>query len=255
MDSIFFGTERVESIQALKILLEETNLLFCVGKNEEDDLLNQFCKKNGITCYKNSEFYELLEKNKIYFNGETLLVSYLFPNLIRKEILNYSEIIPINFHPAPLPEYKGCACSCFFLYENDGNHEYGVTAHYINEKFDEGDLIKVNSFKVEGEWSGKSFNNFVLNKLLELFIEIIYLYKHKKLERNKQDADSGRYYSRKKLNQIKVVNSSDDLETINRKIESFWFPPYHGATIEVNGQNFTLVNDKILREISKLYNR
>ena len=47
----------------------------------------------------------------------------------------------VNFHPAPLPHYKGWK----FIYQAIQNKEthWGVSVHYIDENYDTGPIIKV----------------------------------------------------------------------------------------------------------------
>lgn len=59
------------------------------------------------------------------------------------------------------------------------------------------------------------------------------------------------YYNRQNLIEDKRIKPGDSLEEINRKIEAFWFSPYEGATIELNGETFTLVNSTILNKIAQ----
>lgn len=250
---IFFGSSRIESIKALEILMDKMDILFCVGKKKDRDMLSLFCQNNEITCYENSEFYNYLNSKKIIIDCETLLISFLFQNLIRKEILNISLITPINFHPAPLPLYQGCACSCFFLYNND-DCKYGVTAHLINEKFDEGEIIKIREFKVDKtKYNGKTINTLVLENMLLLLKDVIELYQSNNLSYYKQNPNEGLYYSKKDLEHNKQIQITDSIDVINKKINSFWFPPYHGAYIKINGEKFTLINEKILKELELLY--
>ena len=35
-----------------------------------------------------------------------------------------------------------------------------------------------------------------------------------------------------------------------KKIRAFWFPPYDGAYVEINGQKYTLINRQLLEEIA-----
>ena len=51
----------------------------------------------------------------------------------------------VNFHPGP-PEYPGYRPTGFALYE--GARTYGVTAHYMTDKVDEGPIIGVERFPV-----------------------------------------------------------------------------------------------------------
>ena len=254
-NSIFFGSARKESIAALEILRNDTNVLLCVGKKSNHDALADYCNKNDIPCYFNQEFYALLNEGMIEFKEETLLISFLFQNLIRKDILSVKEIFPINFHPAPLPYYKGCACSCFYLMNKDLD-KYGVTAHIVNERFDEGDILKVKYFDANANFDNrKTFNQYTLEKMLELLTEVITDWKLNDLHPYYQDLAAGKYFSKKDLDESKRINLTDPLDVINKKIEAFWFPPYHGANIEINGECFTLVNEKILKESATLYEK
>ena len=46
---------------------------------------------------------------------------------------------------------------------------------------------------------------------------------------------------------MKEIKDDDDIDT---KIRAFWFPPYLGAYMCKNGKKYTLINDKILNELS-----
>ena len=65
--------------------------------------------------------------------------------ILPKSILDKAKIAAINFHPGP-PEYPGSGCINFALYE--GVLEYGVTAHLMNEKVDNGSILQVNRFPI-----------------------------------------------------------------------------------------------------------
>ena len=39
-------------------------------------------------------------------------------------------------------------------------------------------------------------------------------------------------------------------DNIEKKIRAFWFPPYDGAYVEINGQKYTLINRQLLEEIA-----
>ena len=53
----------------------------------------------------------------------------------------------INFHPGPLPEYKGRNL-CYHAIMNMET-EFGATIHYMDEGFDTGDIIDVIKFPVK----------------------------------------------------------------------------------------------------------
>ena len=67
-----------------------------------------------------------------------------------------------------------------------------------------------------------------------------------------QDASAGRYISRKEMEEMKRVDlTRDSAEEVALKIRAFWFPPYDGANIEVNGTLYTLVDRELLKHLAR----
>ncbi|MGH2803338.1 MAG: formyl transferase, partial [Thermoleophilaceae bacterium] len=60
----------------------------------------------------------------------------------------------------------------------------------------------------------------------------------------------GRYVTREELERLRTVRPGDDLE---RKLRAFWYPPYPGAVLEVDGRRLTLVDDRLLGEVADAY--
>jgi methionyl-tRNA formyltransferase len=46
------------------------------------------------------------------------------------------------------------------------------------------------------------------------------------------------------------VRPGDDVE---RKVRAFWYPPWPGAVLEVEGRELTLVDDSLLAEVAETY--
>jgi methionyl-tRNA formyltransferase len=61
------------------------------------------------------------------------------------EIINRAKYGAINFHPSP-PKYRGVGGINYALYAND--KYYGSTAHIIDRKIDNGNIIDVKNFKI-----------------------------------------------------------------------------------------------------------
>jgi methionyl-tRNA formyltransferase len=98
--------------------------------------------------HKNRKILKLLVKEKIHLG-----ISTGFPNLIRKKFLNMFKEGMINIHPAFLPFNKG-SHSAFWSILN--YKPYGSSLHFMNEKFDSGNIIdqikiKNNLFKTAEE--------------------------------------------------------------------------------------------------------
>ena len=62
-----------------------------------------------------------------------------FPFLLPESVLSYGSHKFINFHPGPLPQYRG-VMPIFEVLKNQET-ETAICAHFMNSKFDEGNII------------------------------------------------------------------------------------------------------------------
>lgn len=62
-----------------------------------------------------------------------------FPFLLPETVLSYGQDKFINFHPGPLPQYRG-SMPIFEVLKNQET-ETAICAHFMNSKFDEGNII------------------------------------------------------------------------------------------------------------------
>ena len=86
-------------------------------------------------------FTDEIEKDSTRFE---LGISYCYPKKISKHLLSIPKKGFINYHPGPLPEYKGPS-----EYENairNKEIKWGVTVHHMNEEFDSGKILQVRYF-------------------------------------------------------------------------------------------------------------
>ncbi|MEZ4787927.1 MAG: phosphoribosylglycinamide formyltransferase [Flavobacterium haoranii] len=73
---------------------------------------------------------------------------WMFPNSIIKEYPNKV----INIHPALLPKYGGKGMYGKYVHEavlNNNETETGITIHYVNEHYDEGEFIFQKAINIE----------------------------------------------------------------------------------------------------------
>ena len=77
-------------------------------------------------------------------NGLTFIVLAGFLWLVPKNILEAFPGRIVNIHPALLPKYGGKGMYGLRVHEaviRSGDKESGITIHYVNEKYDAGDII------------------------------------------------------------------------------------------------------------------
>ena len=172
-----------------------------------------------------------------------LVISYGFPKRIKKPLIKLPKIGCINFHPAPLPEFRGMGgVYNFAIYENV--KYWGVSAHFVDESFDTGDIIKVVRFSI-GRETAYSLKQKSHEALITLFKEVIDT-AHECGVLPREPQGKGRYISKRDFEELRRIKVDDSLDVVSRKIRAFWCPPHSGAYIELHGKEFTLLDEELL---------
>lgn len=102
---------------------------------------------NRETFYNSSEVQEVLQKLQV-----DLLVLAGFLWLVPSYLLEHYPNRILNIHPALLPKFGGKGMYGDRVHQSvleAKEKESGITIHYINERFDEGEIIYQGRFKIE----------------------------------------------------------------------------------------------------------
>ncbi len=122
-----------------------------------------------ITLIKSKSRGEKLPDDVGFWQGEYILCYRSF-FVLPEHLLNQATIAAINFHPAP-PEYPGSGCLNFALY--DESEHYGVTAHIMNEKVDNGQILEARRFPIVASDSVDTLLERTHRKLLDQFCDFV----------------------------------------------------------------------------------
>jgi len=112
----------------------------------DEDHLQAHCAKRRITCYcdvklRSSEGLALLSKH-----SPDLIIVATFKQILSPDILDLPPLGVVNLHPSLLPRYRGpCPTNAVLLNDEEIT---GVTAHYVVEKLDEGDVLCQRSISI-----------------------------------------------------------------------------------------------------------
>ena len=159
-------------------------------------------------------------------------LSVLYWRKLRDEFLSIPTLGTINFHPALLPEYKGTGG--YNLAIMDELNEWGNTAHYVDASIDTGEIIEVDRFPIDAETeTAQSLERKTMQALEDFARRIITRAIESKTKLPTTPNIGGRYVSRDEMEAMKQIHDGDNIE---KKIRAFWFPPYDGAYVEINGQ-------------------
>lgn len=241
MRILFLGSN-LDAVSLLRWTTEQAGgkIIGVVG----DGPLTAYAKSNSYPVYS-------LEEASAQMIADTgwaeLVVSYLYWRILKPPMIDIPKYGCINFHPAPLPDYKGRAgCSFAIL---DKLSEWGCTAHYVDEGIDTGNVIEVRRFPFDWrQETGISLKKKTFKIQTQLYKDVIErVLKEGRVECTPQDLHIGRYISTQDMLTAMEVKEDDDIDA---KIQAFWFPPHEGAYIKMqNGRRYTLVNERILSQL------
>ena len=135
--------------------------------------LNSLELKHEIFTIEDAE----IESNKPFELG----VSYCYPRKITKPLLTTPIKGFINYHPGPLPKYKGPTEIQEAIKNKEMN--WGVTVHHMDENYDTGPIIKIKKINLhEPPISSQELGAISHYFLFQLFKETILDIYEKKLD-------------------------------------------------------------------------
>ena len=177
-----------------------------------------------------------------------VVISFLFWRLIREPLISLGRVGCLNFHPAPLPDYRGLGG--YNVAVLDGLREWGVSCHFVDAGFDTGDIVEVDRFPIDFDRETAFSLDLLSQEHLGALFERVMLRLLEGEELPREPQSEGRYVNREEFEALRQVRPGDDVE---RKLRAFWYPPYPGAEIEVEGRRFTLTDTALLAQVAEAY--
>ena len=238
MRIVFIGNHTT-GVQTLKTLMKYGEVVGVVAHppDPEDGVCYEsvfdFAKENGLSVIRLSGKDPNLEGFVRSLKPDLVWVTdyrYLLP----PSVFNIPPLGAVNLHGSLLPKYRGRAVNNWAII--NGETKLGLTAHFIDEGADTGDIIDQVSYELsEDEDAGDA-----LNKLYPLFSQITEkVMKHflsGKVPRIKQDESEATEYPRRTAKDG-IINWNKPARSVMNLVRAV-ARPYPGA--------FTFLNDKKL---------
>jgi len=197
---------------------------------------------------KDEDFVDLMGIPKISFKdikdlNLDLCFSILYAPIFKKEQIENCKYGVINLHPAPLPFYRGCNSYSHAIENNE--LLYGVTLHYVNEKIDEGPIIKRDDVEIREADTAEDLYNRAQVAALNMFKRELPNIIHCARNKNKvksiiQSNEHAKYYKRDSLKNKNADLKLDD-PSFNRFVRSREFKYFEKAYIMLKNKKYFLL--------------
>jgi len=196
----------------------------------EEDCVN----KLGIPLLSWSEARELDDLDLVF--------SVLHGEIFKKPMIDKVKYGVINLHPAALPYYRGCNSYAHAIM--NGEKEYGITLHYVDEGIDTGPIIDQEWLDILPEDTGKTLYLRTQKVARDVFYRtipriILHAFNGERIRAVSQDDSMAKYYPRTSLND-KQADLSWSYRQLYDFVRALDFPPFDPAYGMFDGIKYDL---------------
>lgn len=160
MRIVLAGNERI-GYECLKILLQENQQVVAVitdKNNQKSKLENRRIKylasQSGLKLLEVEDINDPGLLRELRSLAPDVLFNMALLHIYKAPVLAIPRLGCINFHPGPLPRYGGSNGWVWAII--NGETEYGVTYHFMNERVDAGDIVAMQRFPIGKDDTGLS---------------------------------------------------------------------------------------------------
>ena len=251
--SIFIGGKSI-GYQALSILIRKKNKPnYFVGNLDDSGKDNiwhksslKLAKKNKIKIVNLKYLNKEIEKKKL--KGVDIVFCIGSTQIISNKIINLPRLGCLNFHPSLLPKYRGRYSTVHSIF--NGDKITGVTAHWIGNKIDSGNIIAKKIIKINSSYTAKDLYEEFTKKSVKLFLDIF-----KKIQQGKKiksyKISNKRYkYLKKSLPNKGEINWNWKGGKILNFIKCMTFEPFAPPNFYIGKRKFVIIHEKHLKKIN-----
>ena len=223
-------------------------------KNSKFDLFFKdiFNPSQDYTIIKSKKLFDIKAKSvnsKEFYNE----IQRLKPDLIicgswgekfKRDILN---LVPcVNFHPALLPKNRGANPYFWAIYLNQ--KVTGLSAHFMDEKFDKGDIILQEAITIDDWETGMSLKDKATRMARGMVVDLLNLFDKNQIQPIKQQEEFASYEPQLSEKEL-IIDLTKTKTEVDRHIRALypWSVPYVKIAqryIKIPNSQFLEVDEK-----------
>lgn len=238
MKILFFGHDK-SSILFLKEIMKNNDLLAIVlpsnrPKIQTEPLIKFACNKK-IKTFQPSSPIDIHFMRRIQKLNPDLAIVFNYSHIFKKSMIDIFPQGMINFHGGLLPQYRGANVINWVLI--NGEKQTGMTVHYIDEKIDNGLIIKRGIIPIKLSDDALSLQKLIIRKGIQLLKQILREVKLNKIKVKTQSYyGQPQYYHRRhpEDGKINFHQGSQEIYNLVRALVEPWpgaFAYYEGKRV------------------------
>ena len=157
------------------------------------ETIRAVCQRHGVLCESVPAVNDPLFLRRLRSLGTDLVVSVSCPQIFRKPLIELPSRGTINVHGSILPSYRGVS-PAFWMMAN-GERRAGVSAFFVNEGIDAGDLCGQRVFDLQPDDTLDRFLQRSKQEAAELVVDVLQRVENGTVDRTPLDITNGSYYS------------------------------------------------------------
>lgn len=240
---IFLGDRRIARCALSAFFSDEFAPNFCLKAIVTDQELFNLVKTEQVQLEGILHISNFMRNNEsilktIEDNSVNLLLSVQHRWTLPSNILKAVDGQAFNLHNSSLPEYRGYNTISHAIIA--GETEFRTTIHWMDDEVDSGDIAFQGLVKISENETAQSLYAKSVGVAVDIFHELLRSLVRGDTPRSPMK-NSGTFYARDILDQMKDVTNVNDSAMLDRIIRASYFPPLAPAYKLINGRKYYLM--------------
>jgi len=170
-----------------------------------------------------------------------VIVVMAYGQILPRDVLEIPKVACLNLHASLLPRWRGAAPIQAAIAAGDS--QTGITAMYMDEGLDTGDILLERTIDIRRDESGRSLHDRLAEMAPDALLDSLGLLGTGSAPRIQQD-NSLATYAQKLKREDGRIDWAEPAEVIERKIRAF--NPWPGAFMTIDGRNLKILSASVV---------
>lgn len=209
-------------------------------------IVQKSCSEHNIPVWRTFDVNEASFLRKVEDTDIDLIISAAFPQIFSKALISIPSLGSVNFHPSLLPKYRGAHPHFWAIAK--GESESGISAHFMTERLDDGDIIAQIPFSI-ADLSYHQLYDKMVSETPRLVTKVETFFFERSATALPQDSTQATYFRNDRDIHHRIfwdIKSAEDIKNLTRTGTAYCFfrnSPVRFNQVYITDTNRNLTND------------